>query len=120
MQRTFTKRQSGSGPVPLKVSDLHSASVPKLRSYWLYGERFYELEGIRVIFLTHEHTLLPRRVEMPRERIFDDEETIINVYDWLSANVPGVQHLIVSASGHINPNGHTKIKNVKFPYRKQY
>lgn len=114
MQRTFTKRQSGSGSVPLKVSDIRSGAEPRLRSYWLYGERFFELEGLLVIFLTHKDTLLPRRVEMPVKRIFDDEETIVNVYDWLTTNVPGAQHVIVSSTGQLNPNGNTKIKNVKF------
>jgi hypothetical protein len=100
------------------ITGIRPESVAKLRSYWLFGEMFYEYEGIRVIFLCNKDTILPRSVDMPRRRIFDDEETLINVYEWLDANVRGAQFVIVAYGGALNPNGHTKIKTIKCAPRK--
>lgn len=115
LRETFVKRQSGSGSVQLKASDFSSPTKPKQRSYWMFGEEFYRYEGIRVIFLCNQDTILPRSVDLPSRRLFSDEETLINVYDWLDANVRGAQFVIVAYGGALNPNGNTKIKTIKEP-----
>jgi hypothetical protein len=118
MVGTFVKRHNHRGEVPLRASDFVSQTKPKVRSYWMFGELFYEYEGIRVIFLCNQETILPRSVNLPTRAMFDDDETLINVYDWLDRNVPGVQFVIVAYGGALNPNGNTKIKTIKCAPRK--
>jgi hypothetical protein len=114
----FVKRNTVGAPVPLRVSDVHSKTEPMGRSYWRWQELFYQYEGIRVIFLVHTDTLLPRNVYLPAGRMFDDDETLINVYDWIAVNVPKAQFVIVAYGGAVNPNGNTKIKTIKCAPRK--
>jgi hypothetical protein len=118
LDRSFVKRHTATSVVPLRVSDIHAKTVPKNRSYWNYQELFYKYEGIRIIFLVHTDTLLPNSVSLPSASIFQDEETLINVYDWIAVNVPKAQFVIVAYGGAVNPNGNTKIKTIKCAPRK--
>lgn len=89
--------------------------LPKPQTFAVLEENIFKTERIRIIFLVPSDARVPRRVNVDSlKKEFDPDQTMIMFYEYIHNLLPDVKYVVVSKTGMLNPNGHTKIKNVAF------